>query len=77
VFANIINIICDWVRVVVPSKASIRHIFLILRPGNAGILKDIDNRCDWCRDGTEVIVADPKIVPTNDGNVILLSKGMK
>jgi hypothetical protein len=76
-FADVIDIVRGWIGVIKSKKASVRHIFLILGPGDTGFLEDIDNRCDWFGDGAKVIIGNPKIISTNDGNVILLSKRVK
>jgi hypothetical protein len=77
VFADVIDIISSGIGIVKASIASIWRVFFILGPGDACLFKNIDNRCHRCRDGAKVIVTDPKVVSTNDGDVILMSEGMK
>lgn len=55
-------------------KSRIWHVLLVLRPGNTLILQQIDDAGDIARNLVEIIIVHAKVVTTNRGNVVGLTR---
>jgi len=71
---NIIDIVCSRVGVIEARKAGVRHVFLILCPRDTPGFENINNGGDLRRYGMVRVVADPKVVSADDGNIIGLRR---
>jgi len=71
---DIIDIVGSRVGVIEARKASVRHVFLILRPRDTAGFENINDGGDLRRNGMEGVVANSKVVSADDRNIIGLRR---